>query len=414
MTTLKTSLKTILNVFFIFLSFSTFAQIGYEKGHFINNNNEKIECFIKNIEWKNNPTKISYKISETSEPISIGIESVKSFGIEDGSQYVRANVEINVVERKLSDKKDFELTKKTVFLKTLVKGKSDLYVYRDSRIINFFYKVPNKGIFLLRYKKYINDNSQIAYNSMFKRQLFEQLKCESISFNEVNSLEYEENDLINFFKTYNSCSNFLDYVYEKKKNKSVFHLSVRPGINYATAEIENDKDNSGSLTRAIEFDRNVSFRLGAEFEYVLPFNRNKWSFIVEPTYHYFKTNKTINVTPSSPLERYEDVTIDYTSLEVPFGFRHYMFLNESSKLFFDVTAILDIPFNRSIKYEGDLNSNIELEITSGTNIALGVGYVYDRYSIQARFYSSRDLLTKYVRTEGRYKNISLILGYKLF
>lgn len=45
-------------------SFVVNAQINFEKGYFISNDNEKIECLIKSIDWKNNPTEFKYKLNE--------------------------------------------------------------------------------------------------------------------------------------------------------------------------------------------------------------------------------------------------------------------------------------------------------------------------------------------------------------
>lgn len=42
--------------------FDSYAQIIFENGYFINELNQKVECFIKNIEWRNNPTEFEYKL----------------------------------------------------------------------------------------------------------------------------------------------------------------------------------------------------------------------------------------------------------------------------------------------------------------------------------------------------------------
>ena len=48
----------------LFLSFIGFTQIRFEKGYFITNYGKRIDCFIKDIDWKNNPTKFDYKLNE--------------------------------------------------------------------------------------------------------------------------------------------------------------------------------------------------------------------------------------------------------------------------------------------------------------------------------------------------------------
>ncbi len=36
----------------IIYSFSSYGQILFEQGYYINNSNEKIDCFIKNNDWE--------------------------------------------------------------------------------------------------------------------------------------------------------------------------------------------------------------------------------------------------------------------------------------------------------------------------------------------------------------------------
>lgn len=43
----------IINLVWLFASFQvSFAQINYEEGYFITNDNQKQACLIKNIDWK--------------------------------------------------------------------------------------------------------------------------------------------------------------------------------------------------------------------------------------------------------------------------------------------------------------------------------------------------------------------------
>jgi hypothetical protein len=89
------------NKLLLFLIISTilnihcFGQIVYEKGYYIDNSNQKIECFIKNLDWNNNPTKFMYKLTENGEKNTLDIKLVKEFGIGDGLKYVRKKVQID-------------------------------------------------------------------------------------------------------------------------------------------------------------------------------------------------------------------------------------------------------------------------------------------------------------------------------
>src|SRR5687767_8848230 len=83
--------------------FSSLAQITFEQGYFVDNDNNKIEGLIKNVDWKNNPTNFEYRKSEQSEAITINIAQAREFGINNIAKYVRANVKIDRSGHKLSE-----------------------------------------------------------------------------------------------------------------------------------------------------------------------------------------------------------------------------------------------------------------------------------------------------------------------
>ncbi|MGB7842315.1 MAG: tRNA modification GTPase, partial [Salinimicrobium sp.] len=105
--------------------------------------------------------------------------------------------------------------------------------------------------------------------------------------------------------------------------------------------------------------------------------------------------------------------VDYKSIEVPFGVKHYMFLNKKSSLFIDGLIIMDLSLNSKFDFKREFKSDLDIE--SGSNIALGFGYNYDRkFSVELRYHSSRDLLTNYQSWDSEYKTVSLLFGYTIF
>ena len=87
--------KRILFLLITILSLNCYSQISFQKGYYIDNTNQKINCLIKNINWKNNPTKFEYKLSENSESKKTTIKTIKEFGIDNISKYVRSTVNID-------------------------------------------------------------------------------------------------------------------------------------------------------------------------------------------------------------------------------------------------------------------------------------------------------------------------------
>lgn len=87
--------KIFIAVILIILSFKSYSQIVFENGYFINESNQKIDCLIKNNDWKNNPIEFKYKTSNIDSIQSAAIQTIKEFGINGVFKYIRAEVEID-------------------------------------------------------------------------------------------------------------------------------------------------------------------------------------------------------------------------------------------------------------------------------------------------------------------------------
>src|SRR5690606_13696105 len=118
--------KHLLLFLIAFLNVNAYAQITFEKGYFINTANNQAECFIKNMDWKNNPTEIEYKLSFEGESAIGTINKMIEFGIYNDSKYIR---EVAQIERSndnlkyLDGNKQPKFSEERVFLKILVEGK---------------------------------------------------------------------------------------------------------------------------------------------------------------------------------------------------------------------------------------------------------------------------------------------------
>ncbi|MEM9681486.1 MAG: hypothetical protein AAF901_14280, partial [Bacteroidota bacterium] len=53
----------------LFSVYTASSQVNYELGYIIDNSGNRIECFIKNLGWYNNPSEISYKLDLGSSSI---------------------------------------------------------------------------------------------------------------------------------------------------------------------------------------------------------------------------------------------------------------------------------------------------------------------------------------------------------
>ncbi len=394
-------MNKILLLFVILLTAVANAQITFEEGYIISSSNEKSTVLIKNVEWKDNPVSFEYRLTENGEIKTGNLNSVKEFGINGDSRYVNATVNIDRssdITSQLSFNKNPEFKEETLFLKVLLDSKASLYTYEDGNLTRFFYKTENTPIEPLIFKVYKVTNFKAGKNEQYKQQLYNTLKCESINLNDVENLDYQKSELLNFFIKYNECENSDLVNFEANKPSYIYHLSLRPGVNSASASIKNKADND----RDVAFENETSFRLGLEAEVVLPFNKGKWAVLLEPTYQNYKSEKIVEG---------QNIAIDYKSIEFPLGLRHYFFLNDKSKVFLNASFVLDVNLSSNITYENDS----DLEIKSGSNAAVGFGYKYNnKVSLELRYQSPRALLTNYNFYDTEYNSISLILGYSLF
>jgi len=393
--------KKLLFIIAILIATNSNAQIIFEKGYFINNSNQKTACFIKNIDWVNNPTEFEYTLTKDSEKRSATIKSIKEFGVSNSSKYARAKVNIDrssEVLNNLSVDKNPLLEEEVLFLKVLVEGKSNLYEYSETNFKRYFYSKENTPIEQLIFKSYKTAENKIGTNNRFKQQLWNDLKCPTFSMNKLKKLVYRKKELINFFVAHNACNNKEYINFEEKQKKDLFNLNFRPGLNYSSLSTQNYYSNS----KNIAFDNEWTFRVGIEAEFIMPFNKNKWAFVIEPTVQYFNSKKEVDS---------KNAKADYKSIELPLGVRHYFFLKEHSKLFINGAFILDFSSNSIIEsYSGS-----KLEIKSRNSFALGIGYKYqDSYSLEIRSITKRDLLSDYMSYSAAYSSLSIIFGYSFF
>ncbi len=400
----------------LFLSIASKGQIIFESGYFIDESDQRIDCLIKNVDWKDNPTEFKYKLNDSSAVKEASLQNVKEFGIDDGSKFVRARTLIDRSSdkvRKMSPVKEPEFKEEVLFLKVLIEGKASLFAYVDGNLTRFFYKMEaDTQTTQLVYKAYLIDNTNIGYNNYFKQQLIMNLICSGVQFEDIEKLRYAQKDLEAIFISYNKCVNseYTTYL-DTPGRDDIFHMAVRAGVSLASLEIQNSSGNQ----RDNDFDNKLSFRLGVEAECILPFNKNKWSIVLEPTYQYYKAENT-RETGRIVLGGNITTKVDYQSIELPLGLRYYVFLNNQSKLFVNVFYVADIPMNSFIGFTWDNGTpTSRLEMDSSGNGAFGLGYKYGkRMSVEVRYHTDREVLGNYRDWASSYNKVSLILGYSLF
>lgn len=415
-------MKRIILCFVIVLSSIFKAQIRFEKGYIITKNGDKKEVLIKNIDWMSSPEEFTYKTDESSSEQNGNPNNIEEFGVYGYNSYINYTGPIDISSEELSSlsfKKEPELKQVQVFLKRLANGNKKLYSYRSKNVLNYFYSDsdnPN-NIKLLIYKKYHpqNNNLLVATNEEYKQQLNVLFSDEQNVKSDISKAKYSDNDLIKVFGG-SMQSNYAGKSEQNDKNfrKTKFNLNVRPGFNfYSEAKIVNFMGEQ-------RLPSTSNFRIGVEAEVFLPFNKNKWSVILEPNYSVY-TSKTTK-TPSSNINYNHYVNIDkYSFIDIPLGVRYYMFLNEKSKLF--VNGQINL-----IKIKSTSTTSIDIKDGEYTvltaeladsrpfnSFALGAGYNYNnKFSFELRYNTPGELLKSEDRRGATLQYVSVILGYNLF
>lgn len=397
----------------ILIHFNCYSQITFEKGYYIDNNGKKTECLIKNVDWENNPTKIKIKLSENEDTETVKIDFIKEITIYNNSKYITALVNIDKSTdnlQNLDQDKNPTFSKEFLLLKVLIEGEASLYFYKQDNISRFFYKKNNNSIEQLVFKSYLTeDNSSRKYNNLFRQQLWNSLKCKDISIGRIEKINYSKTDLVKLFVKYNKCKSSDMINYEKDEPNLLVNLNLRPRLNNSSLNLKHYK----SLYGDTNFENKLNFGLGIEAELILPFNKNKWAILVEPTYQSFNSElitETNNVSGGKLIAK-----INYQSLEIPIGFRHYFFLNEKSNIFINLSYAINFDLNSSLELSRADGSNLNVfEIDTSQNIAMGIGYKFKKkYNFELRYYTNRKILNNNLWSSN-FKNTSIIFGYTLF
>ena len=410
-------MKKTFSVLFSFCIVLICAQIKFEKGYIITSNDVKKEVLIKNQGWANNPSSFAYKTDKESGE-STGIPStIKEFGIYNDVKYVTYNGDIDYSSDNtgdLSSNKEPEFKKASVFLKEIVTGNKNLYSYQGQNVIRYFYSDSNSSIQPLIYKKYFfnGNNLQIAANEEYINQLKTIFSDDNNTQILAIKTRYTSNDLNKIFKEYNSkiSGTAEKESFSETKRNSKFNLAIRPGLNfYSPVEITKTFSNEGLPSK-------TGFRIGVEAELVLPFNKNKWSIVVEPTFSLYSNKATIRTN-----DNLYNINVDnYSFISIPLSVRHYMFINDKSKIFINAGInVLTLKTSSSkdfpIDYDGYVFDRLKLSSSQAFKSAVfGIGYNYNnKYIIEARYNTGMNLFEE-KGAEANLKYASLILGYNIF
>ena len=414
-------MKNLLSAFFLLLSLQMFSQIKYEPGYIIDNNGQRTEVLILNRDWRSNPSRFSYKLSEDANSQTADIKEIAEFGVGDYLKYERFEVPIDrsgEQVRNMTTTAEPQFSTQTVFLRQLLAGEANLYLYKEGALERYYLSTPDAEITPLIHKEYLREG-RIATNNRFREQLYNLVSCGGNNPAALQKVDYEEKDLIAYLESYHGCRESEYDILKEEGEKMQINFIVKAGVDFATLKVE-----EGLYVKGNEIELDPSLRVGAEIELVMPFNRNKWALYVEPTYNSQSIEKRRFVS-DIPYNRHEvDLSVDYKFLSIAAGARHYMFLTNSSKIFLSAGVSFDAPIKTSVYIDRDDRYELDPQLDKTKTEAylnLGLGYNYRGWSAEIRYNGGRKVFgsnledTHYVLDwESRVTSFSVLLGYQLF
>lgn len=381
--------KIIFTCILVFYSIILCAQ-NFQKGYYIDNSGTKIEGFINNRDWKNNPKSFDFKSREDQPKEIIKIDDCIEFSVET-NRFIKAKIKIDRSSDKIGSlrkSKNPIFVDETVFLKFLISGTHNLYYYFDNGIEKFFFSNTKSEVQQLVYLLYTIDTEDVTTNpeyknnkagsilanEAYKKQLLDNVTCDLSNVSDINKLEYTRSDLQKYFIKINSCNGSSNFV-ESVSKRTIF--SVKLSLN---ANKDGFKYNS-FYNDAIQNNQKVTVGIGTDLELIFPFNNYKWSFFIEPNYAKYQSNQAVKYEFNNTLS--QNVSIDLSILQVPIGFRYYFGKQPATKLYLGGGMIITNLKNGS-KIDFERSSDQEVANFS-YNFFGSIGYKYKRFVAEIRF-----------------------------
>jgi hypothetical protein len=407
------SLKRDLTILILSLcSTHLLAQVKFEKGYIIKSDGQRMECLIRNTDSRNTPQSFVYKQTEGANPATLTPGEAKEVVISGYSKFISATVKIDrsiddeTRINELTSTREPKWSSESLFLATVVEGKtSSLYIYQNHSFIRFFYRSANTPLEQLVYKPFRADENTYDYNRDYLNQLNANVKCEGQKG--PARPDYRENDLRRWFTAYNACQGSPIAKIADPANSKRFSISLLAGTGYGKLNAEN-----WSINSVTHFDSKFSPQFGVELEYTMPFDKNKWSIVLDAYNYSYK---------ASGVDSLGTAQIDYSTISAYVGPRYQFFLTDDLRLF--VEGMVNFEFrtgNNNYQWAISKPNNryyqsYSLDIgTYDPSLALGAGLAYKNLSLDIRYLTIKEIFPGDLQAGSNFHRLSFLIKYRLF
>lgn len=389
------------------------AQNDFVKGYYVSVAGDTVYGYVKDMDWLLNPGQVRFKKTLDSDVEVYRFNDVIEFG-DDLKQfkYIKQTVGIDMsphLLEELSANRTPVIEEQTVFLKVLLEGDASLYYFYYRGGNKFFFNTSQSPeIRQLIYKQYKVSYDKVAKNLQYQQQIRTYLTCSAITDAKIKATRYLDKEMIKLFETYNKCkeADYVVYKNMKEKRKGAFHIYAKAGVNSTSVKFKPDHRDF-----VVDLGTKVNVSLGAEFEYIFPFNNRKWSLFVNPAYIQFKGETMREYNYVEAYDMYYE--LKYSFLEVPIGGRHYFFLNENAKLYVDASFVVNFDIDSYIISSREGLGSGKGDIVNKENFAFGLGYRYKKFGIEAKYFTPKTMGRGIVDNDSQLKNYALTLVYTI-
>jgi len=246
----------------------------------------------------------------------------------------------------------------------------------------------------------LHANAYIYENVTFRQQLLTDLQNENTINLKVENLVYREKPLVNYFKRYNSSFENIAQTITKNPEREIFNVKITGSINYSSLKFTR----GGMSPQEYNFGSKYNWTAGLEFEYFMPFYKNKLSVVFIPTFEHYKNSLFI--------ERDYISKIDMKTVHFPLGIRYNMYLKNDIRFFISGFSNPNYYINKNRGFA--VGTFYTHEISESANWIFSGGFIYKKWMIDFRYNTYRDILNTYLGWNSYYPKKSISVSYKLF
>ncbi|GEO07485.1 hypothetical protein AAE02nite_51490 [Adhaeribacter aerolatus] len=303
----------ILFLVFYCLPFISFAQTDFRPGYVITSTNDTLTGFINYQGFIANTHECIFKATLNDKSTTFSPAQITAYRFNADKFYVSSSY--------LNFK-----SPSPIFLEYLLKGRVNLFQYRDARGDHF---VVSKDTLLLELdnteKRVEVDGTQYIKNQqLYKGQLRALMGDKLALFPEIDKTDFDVASLMKIVKKYNAQSQeTVSVQFEEKKHPYKFSFGIHSSYGKPNLYL-NDytyQSNHYGIGKA-NFNANYSFTVGVLLDIHLLEMNDKLHFLVEPAYSKMRFGSDVTKKSGTYNRYHNTINIDISALRLPFSLKY--------------------------------------------------------------------------------------------